>query len=172
MEGPVELEALLPPGSESDPSVLPEVCRFADPHGHPENPQCQTNELWLAPRFRMDVLPQVPSLDPTEAAISPDGWSVGYVFYDPNASGLKDRLIISRFGVLYEVTGLEYEHRPFNGGAWLTNEHFSFDRWSTSQYAMHYVVDVEQKRLVHAAGIHIDWLYWKQFEESMAAIEE
>jgi hypothetical protein len=50
--------------------------------------------------------------------------------------------------ILYEITGLPLENRPFSDLVWMKDKYLIFDRWSNPHYGMHYVVDVKEKKVL------------------------
>jgi hypothetical protein len=64
--------------------------------------------------------------------------------------GCQEKIFIEDMiaGKFYQIQGIPLSWRPFTNLAW-TDEHiFAFERWSNPHYALHYVVDMNQKKIV------------------------
>ncbi len=69
--------------------------------------------------------------------------------FDPE-QGCQEKIFIEDMnaGKFYQIQGIPMSWRPFTNLAW-TGEHiFAFERWSNPHYALQYVVDMNQKKLV------------------------
>ena len=64
---------------------------------------------------------------------------------------IKSSVYIVTEGRCFRIDGLPLPQRPFKGSAVGFNGYLIFDRWSQPHYGVHYVVDIKERRVVHAA---------------------
>ncbi len=77
-------------------------------------------------------------------------WRV-FVVFPKDESGGRLRLEAARTGEAYELRGIPLPYRLLSDIVWIDDRYLVFDRWSQPHYGIHYVVDVERRRLVLAA---------------------
>ena len=51
---------------------------------------------------------------------------------------------------IFEIEGIPLEHRPYSDLVWVGTRYLVFDRWSQPHYGMHYVVDIQRKKVILA----------------------
>ncbi len=64
--------------------------------------------------------------------------------------GCQEKIFIEETiaGKFYQIQGIPLSWRPFTNLAWTEENILSFQRWSNPHYGLHYVVDMNQKKLV------------------------
>ena len=64
--------------------------------------------------------------------------------------GCQEKIFIEDMisGKFYQIQGIPLSWRPFTNLAWTEDNIFAFERWSNPHYGLHYVVDMNQKKLV------------------------
>lgn len=72
---------------------------------------------------------------------------------DGAADNVRDVIFVEdkRQGKIYEVRGFDFP-RPFADLAWKDNDTLVFDQWMQPRYAVHYAIDVMQRKLIAAAS--------------------
>lgn len=57
-------------------------------------------------------------------------------------------------GRVRELRGVPFSWRPFSNLTWANDHTLMFDRWSSPHYAVHYEVDMSNRKLVSARTFH------------------
>jgi hypothetical protein len=122
---------------------------LSDPHKHVVAVHEKPWKTDLAPEIKMIPLEGTPE-DIRDSVISPDGRWLAFVFSAQDEwarVGFQE----TRSGKRYQIINVPLAHRPINDIVWIDSTLVTFDRWSQPHYGMHYVVDVQNTRLVLAA---------------------
>lgn len=120
-----------------------------DPHGHVVAVHHPPWSTALAPAARLCAAPATEA--PEHGTPSPSGRWAAWVAVDRDAPG--GRLHISERATrrVLVLEGLPLSDRPLRDLAWLNERWLAVDRWSQPHHGVHYVLDVEARRLVLAA---------------------
>jgi len=120
-----------------------------DPHKHVVAVHEKPWKTDLALEVKMIPLEGTPE-NIRDSVISPNGRWLAFVF---NVQDEWARVGFQeiRSGKRYQLINVPLAHRPINDIVWIDSTLVTFDRWSQPHYGMHYVVDVQNTRLVLAA---------------------
>jgi hypothetical protein len=122
---------------------------LSDPHKHVVAVHEKPWKTDLAPEVKMIQLEGTP-VDIRDSVISPNGRWLAFVFSVQDEWARVGFQEI-RSGKRYQLINLPLAYRPINDIVWIDSTLVTFDRWSQPHYGMHYVVDVQNTRLVLAA---------------------
>ena len=119
-----------------------------DPHKHVIAVHEKPWKTDLAPEVKMIPLEGTP-VDIRDSVVSPNGRWFAFVF------SVKDEWARVGFqeirsGKRYQLINVPLAYRPINDIIWIDSILVTFDRWSQPHYGTHYVVDVQNTRLVLA----------------------
>jgi len=72
-----------------------------------------------------------------------------------DGKGCQEQIFIEDMttGKFYQIQGIPLSWRPFTNLAWTDEKYLAFDRWSNPYYGLHYVVDMNQKKLVDISAV-------------------
>jgi len=133
-------------GVEAD---TPEL--LSNPHGHPTF----ISDLYHQLSAEMKIVESAPDegLRPEDITLSPGQAYEAFTTYNPAMLHRPDQLFVKELksGRVYEIQNLPQSHRPFSSLVWINEHTFVFDRWSQPHYGVHYVVNVNQWKLVVAS---------------------
>jgi hypothetical protein len=135
-----------------------------DPHHHVLLLEVDSGGTDLASDVK--ILPMSgPARDSRDSLLSPNGYWRAFIF---SAQGEWARLSFedTRTGKRCQVVGLPLPHRPISDLIWIDSTLLAFDRWSQPHYGMHYVLDVQQARLILAAPFP-DEFYLRQQQDTL-----
>jgi hypothetical protein len=125
-----------------------------DPVGHEVDVHARPWSTELAPEIKLVPLELPPGAERKAVAVSPDGRLRAFIMETPrDPEGQIELVCIEQVesGQTLAVRSVPMPWRPYSGLAWPSNRYLVFDRWSQPHYGMHYVVDVREMRLAHAA---------------------
>ena len=125
-----------------------------DPIGHEVDVHAKPWSTELAPDVRLVPLELPAGVERKGTVVSPDERLRAYIVEMPRDPDKQVELVcVERVesGQTFALPGAPLPWRSYSGLAWASDQYLVFDRWSQPHYGMHYVVDVYEMRLVHAA---------------------
>jgi hypothetical protein len=138
------------------------IATLADPHEHVVR---LASDPTLAPEVEIVASEPPPGRARENEATSPNGkWRA----FTTALLAPPDRIFFEAAvgGAVFEIRGLPMSHRPFSALAWLDDRHLVFDRWSQPHYGVHYVIDVEERRVVELCPFPDRWFLEQQRQPS------
>jgi len=125
-----------------------------DRHGHPN--QVNAPPACKACLYDLQHIPY-PFMS-KEKKTSPGGRYIAFVadITDPKFKDQRDSLIVLDLqkNVAVRVRSIEFSHRLIDDLVWASSEQLQFDIWRSPHFAIHYVFDTKQMRVIWANQTH------------------
>jgi hypothetical protein len=131
------------------PSALAQkTSSIPDPHNHKDIVGSMLDDI--AADVRIYEVTDAPTPAEDEGAVNPEKTMRAYAV--ANEEGI-ERVFVedSRLGIFYVIDGLPFPNRPVSDVTWVKGDLLVFDRSTNPHMGVHYVVDMQKKRLVVAA---------------------
>ncbi len=137
------------------------VPQVPDPHRHLASPDAKEFEPSVLRAYRFERLAN-PPLAPEQAVASPDRRYLAYVAEAP-AQGLNyqpEHFFLQEVatGHVWMLRNSLFPHRYVEQPTWIDDRYVCFDIWTTPHYGVHFVVDANDQRLIHAAHYHDEFI--------------
>ncbi len=137
------------------------VPQVPDPHQHLASPDAKEFEPTVLQAYHFERLSN-PPLAPGSAVASPDRRYLAYVAEAP-VEGLNyqpEHFFLQEIatGDVWMLRNSLFPNRLVEQPTWVDDRYVCFDIWTTPHYGVHFVIDADDQRLIHAAHYHDEFI--------------